>query len=300
MQTDPTKEQWAAPPTMARPEYVARQIMRGAVVVAAHHPVLGAVYWSFTDESDVNAPDHYGLTTQLDSAHRFRPGHVPYANFQTAIRECNTREVIYDNASGQYEGDVGCGDFSLVASDIGLDANTVLAWFERAVWVECPAPHLVRYIGDFNGYVGYRPVWTEQLSEALRFSQGEIEAKDDLDVSLACASGEMVAVAEAAHGGTLAEQPPRSPINHALEADVAWTHVRLGLGGYIEMERWSRIAFAHAARAGREAVIVGEFEGESGEIAPVSGHLLAYSELLEAFRVGAAVQQASVGTPTDR
>lgn len=299
MRTDPNNEQWAGPPPVARPEYVVRQITRGAVVVASHHPVLGAVYWSFTDESDVNAPDHYGLTTDLDSAQRFHPGRVPYMHFHTAIRECNTREVIYDNASGQYEGEVGCGDFHLVASDTGFDANALLSWFERAVWVECLAPPLVRYLADFNGYVGYRPVWTEQLSEALRFSQGEIEAKDDLDVLLACDLGEMVAGAEAAHGGTLAELPQRSPINHALEADVAWTHVRLGLGGYLEMERCSRIAFAHAARAGREAVIAGELAG-AGEIAPVSGHLLAYPELLEAFRVGSIVQQASVDTHSNR
>lgn len=34
----------------------------GCVVVVAEHPVLGRVFWAFVNESDVNAPDYFGLT----------------------------------------------------------------------------------------------------------------------------------------------------------------------------------------------------------------------------------------------
>lgn len=34
----------------------------GCVVVVAEHPVLGRVFWTFVNESDVNAPDYFGLT----------------------------------------------------------------------------------------------------------------------------------------------------------------------------------------------------------------------------------------------
>lgn len=291
MGTDLNNEKLAAP-ALETPEYVARQIAGGAVVVAGHHPVLGAVYWSFTDEADVNAPDHYGLTLHLDDAHRFRPGHVRFARFHSAIIECNSQRYDCDEAGGLYEVEVGSDDFHLVAGDTDVGADAVLAWFKRAVWVECPAPQAVRYIADFNGYVGYRPVWTERLSQALRFSQEEIEDDGDLDVALARTVAELVDVADAENDVSLLGRLERSPVNHPLEADVAWTRVRLRLGGYAELQDWTRMAFAHAARAGREEVITGEIGGECGEIACASGHLSAYPELLEAFRVGVAVQQA--------
>jgi len=40
----------------------------GYVVVGAVHPALGRVYWVYFDESEVNAPDYYGLTLDLNCA----------------------------------------------------------------------------------------------------------------------------------------------------------------------------------------------------------------------------------------
>lgn len=40
----------------------------GYVVIAAEHAVLGQVYWAYFDESEVNAPDYYGLTQDLQRA----------------------------------------------------------------------------------------------------------------------------------------------------------------------------------------------------------------------------------------
>ncbi|MFC6299087.1 hypothetical protein [Pseudomonas spelaei] len=40
----------------------------GYVVIVADHPVLGRVYWAYVDESEVNAPDYYGLTLDLKRA----------------------------------------------------------------------------------------------------------------------------------------------------------------------------------------------------------------------------------------
>ena len=35
------------------------------LVVGAKHPVIGMLYWYFVDESSVNAPNYYGLTTEI-------------------------------------------------------------------------------------------------------------------------------------------------------------------------------------------------------------------------------------------
>ncbi|MBH3369671.1 MULTISPECIES: hypothetical protein [Pseudomonas] len=40
----------------------------GYVVIGAEHPALGRVYWAYFDESEVNAPDYYGLTLDLNRA----------------------------------------------------------------------------------------------------------------------------------------------------------------------------------------------------------------------------------------
>ena len=42
----------------------------GYVVIVAEHPVLGRVYWAYFDESEVNTPDYYGLTLDLNRASR--------------------------------------------------------------------------------------------------------------------------------------------------------------------------------------------------------------------------------------
>lgn len=40
----------------------------GYVVIGAEHPALGHDYWAYFDESEVNAPDYYGLTLDLNRA----------------------------------------------------------------------------------------------------------------------------------------------------------------------------------------------------------------------------------------
>jgi hypothetical protein len=40
----------------------------GYVVVVAEHPIVGRIFWTYFDESEVNAPHYYGLTTDPKSA----------------------------------------------------------------------------------------------------------------------------------------------------------------------------------------------------------------------------------------
>lgn len=269
-------------------KYVARRTVSSAVVVAARHPVVGLVYWRFVDESSVNLPDHYGLTTSIDLAYRFKAGAVPFVRFKNEIHDRNTMEGVggHDDEYGPYDVVIPTGDFRSIAGSAGLEAAALRQWFEGASWVECPAPPVIRYIADFDGYLGYRPVWTDRIGEALRFSPSDLGDEDDLDVQMARSLAQFVEVDE-----TGIVELPRpigqgsGPIvNHALEADVAWTLFRLKLGGFNEREAWKRTAFQHAAGARRAYVL----DGRAG---PTPGHLAPFPELVDAFETGAAVQK---------
>ncbi|WP_175816899.1 hypothetical protein [Burkholderia diffusa] len=268
-------------------EYVARKVTRGAVVVAARHPVVGLIYWWFLDESEVNYPDHFGLTTNIELAHRFSPRNVPYERFRSAILECNTEEGWegHEDEYGPFEVTIAAGDFRSLAKAPDIDPDALLEWFEHIPWVACPAPPTVHYIADFNGYLGYRAVWTDNLAQATRFSHSEIHDDEDLDVSLARTLAELVTVDEAALTRSIPDAPKPARINHALEADVAWTHCRLRLGGYDTLKRWERRALDHAACAGHEYAI-------AGHDGAISGHIARFPELLAAFETCAAVHRA--------
>lgn len=268
-----------------RKEYVVRRVIRSAVVVAAWHPAAGAIFWRFTDESQVNCPNHYGLGTDIDRAYRFRPGCTNFSSFAGQILDPNTvlRLVDHDHEYGPFEVDAPDGDFALIASTTGLDANDLLLWFHRAIWVECPAPPTIRYLADFNGYLGYEAVWSDDLSDATRFSESEIES-GELDTELARRLGEFIELSEARLPLATLAPAAGKDVNHPLEADTVWTHRRLKLGDFDALRKWERVAFQHAARAGREH----ELAGGEGDI---SGHIAAFPELVSAFQAGAAVQR---------
>ncbi|WP_423383441.1 hypothetical protein [Burkholderia sp. LMG 32019] len=268
-------------------EYVARQVTRGAVVVAARHPAVGVIYWCFSDESDVNLPDHFGLARDIERAHRFSPRNVPYDRFKSSIFECNTEEGWegHEDEFGPFEVTIAAGDFRSLANAPDIDPDDLLEWFKRVPWVACSAPPTVRYIADFNGHLGYRAVWTDNLAQATRFSRSEIGDDEDLDVLLARSMAEFVPVNEALQSLSGPDTRQLAGINHALEADVAWTHWRLRLGGYDALKHWERRALNHAACAGHEYAIAG-YDGA------ISGHIARFPELLAAFETGAAVHQA--------
>jgi hypothetical protein len=71
--------------TEANEKFVLRRMVADGVVVGSFYPGIGPVFWAFIDHADCNAPDHFGLTTDIDDAHRFRTGPVPFRNFEAHI-----------------------------------------------------------------------------------------------------------------------------------------------------------------------------------------------------------------------
>jgi hypothetical protein len=268
--------------------FVLRRVMSGAVVVASFHPVIGPVFWAYADGADCNSDDYYGLTTDIDDANRFRPGEVGIASFLNRIWWDNHEEddaEIKGPDSGEtliYPIEVPTGCFEWLARHAGTTADAIARWFNSALWVEYAAPAKTLFLKDFNGFVGYLPEWTAYPQHALTFSRSELDDEDDMDVELARGLGKFVPLSSASDIPSIRRLEQH--INHALEADVAWTmHRLLPQYGAFRFE-WRSLAFRHAVQAGRE-------HARCAADTPVSGHIAAFAELRSAFDMGLALER---------
>lgn len=279
----------AGTPTVQEP-LVCRRVMRNGVVVAALHPIAGPVYWHFVDESDCNAPDYYGVTDDLDSATVFKSGYYLGRSFlsfrSNCLEDLSESEEVWNEELEKFDF-IENYSWNVVklAENAGCTPKELIAWLNRATWVEYPAPLKIYFLRDFNGFLGYRPEWSEHVADALHWSSEELADKDDLDVELAHACGQFVPNSQAALVKPVMRET--SGVNHALEADCALTRHRLGLGSHRDWSRsesgvasWlgdlKEAAWIHAARAGIEYV-------QGSGVLPVSGHIAAFPELLERF-----------------
>jgi hypothetical protein len=283
----------------ASEQFVLRRVVSGGVVVGSYHPAIGPVFWEFVDNSDCNAPDHFGLTTDIEGAHRFRSEQVPFRNFEAHIWSCNEEEgeVTQGEPGGEdystFTADIPGGDFASLARQAGVEVGDIVGWFWATPWIEVPAPAKAYFLRDLNGVIGYRPEWTEWLGDAAVFSSAELEDHEDLDTMMARALGEFVPRASAGENLTgrvcdLAAEAAGS-FNHALEADVAWTFHRFQVlyGG--PRTFYGDLAMQHAGQAGRQHFVTrSEY---------VSGHIDAFPELRAAFDVGFAIAKHLAGAP---
>jgi hypothetical protein len=275
---------------------VCRRVVGKGVVVAALHPNAGPVYWYFVDESDCNAPNYYGVTDDLDSATVFKSGYYHgrcFESFRSSfLQGISETEEVWDDEVGEYDF-VENYSWRVVklAEKAGCTPREFAAWLYKATWVEYPAPLKIHFLRDFNGFVEYRPDWSERVEDALHWSRQALADKDDLDVELARSCGHFVPISQA-----MVVRPVGlgvSAINHALEADCALTLDRLGVRRHRDWSQsesgvasWlgdlKETAWIHAARAGVDHVL-------RGEVLPVSGHIAAFPELLERFDMAVAL-----------
>lgn len=282
---------WASedkrPDTSLEPEpYVLRRVKTAGVVVGTPHPVAGPLYWHYIDESDCNAPDYYGITDHLSSATVFRSGVYGSGDFNSFKRAClsDLYNDGWNEESESYE--VSYNYFVLdLARKADCSPEELVSWLGEAVWVEFPAPVQVHFLTDFNGFVGYRAEWSDDLRDALHWSANEIRDTEDLDVELALSYGEFVPLSKAELVSVTA--PKTSSKNYALEADYAFTLHRLGVRKR-DAKRWyayvnfEEFAWIHAALAGLEFV-------RNGDCGPVSEHISAFPELLARFDAAAGL-----------
>ncbi|QOU76463.1 hypothetical protein JAB4_059630 (plasmid) [Janthinobacterium sp. HH102] len=275
--------------TKGRKTWVCRRLVLSGKIVATLHPVIGPLYWEYFDNSDCNAPDSYGITEHIESAHIFKSGSYrsSFDSFLSNIFSDAYADIYTDewnDESGEPEGN---HLLTSLAEKAGSTPSEFMQWIVDATWVEYPAPPKVYFLADFNGHLGYRAEWSEQVSDALHWDQTVFES-DDLDEQLARTLGELVPIECAEEIPTIRRE--LSSVNHPLMADVAYTMHRLDLVG-LGVDKWSvnykEIACTHAARAGIDYV-------RSGDYGPISPHIVGFPMLLNVFNMAASLKRYEV------
>jgi hypothetical protein len=157
---------------------VCRRVVSKGVVIATLHPVAGPVYWSFVDESDCNAPDYYGVTENLDSATVFKSGYYHGRSFLSFRSRCledvSECKDVWDEESEEYGFEKKYSwPVKTLAEKAGCTPGEFATWLYNATWVEYPAPLKIYFLQNFNGFVGYRPEWSEHAADALHWSREE-------------------------------------------------------------------------------------------------------------------------------
>ncbi|MDF8359429.1 hypothetical protein [Achromobacter anxifer] len=182
------------------PRFVLMQTVVGGVHVCASHPVLGPVYWTVHDNSDVGLPNEHSLTTSLEDALRLPTAWrehwlygTKYAYFTADLWDEVENERFESYGPPPRDEDFECFDNGLhyfvarlsgslrgLARQANQTADELLEWLASATWADVPAATSVRYLKDMNGFIGYEPVWTDEPSEALEFS-GDDERERESD-----------------------------------------------------------------------------------------------------------------------
>lgn len=184
-------------------ELICRKVVNKGVVVAAQHPVLGPIYWTYCSNADCNAPDYYGLTDCLDSAMVFKSGCYGWLNFSSFKSKCLEEfscdaEEQWDVSLEEY---IYVYEYSLETVGLAIKAKCTPSemhkWLHEAIWVEQPAPVKIYFLSDLNGFVGYAPEWTENVQDALSWSRHMLADEDDLDVVVARSLGKFIPVSQA-------------------------------------------------------------------------------------------------------
>lgn len=118
--------------------------VRTGVVVTAIHPVLGPLYWRFSDESSVGGQDYYGITNRIDLAFLLDEGWRETKSFKIhgdhisrVLRELEEWDGLHRNASQTFE--------------------QFREWLRSAVWTDQPGPERKERLVD----QGYFFAWEE-------------------------------------------------------------------------------------------------------------------------------------------
>lgn len=258
-------------------QLILRRVVTQGVVMATLHPIIGPLYWTYCDQSECNAPDGYGLTTDIDLAHVFNRFYEQY-EMRAAFLENWTNDLEWDHLYDENGNEISViNDWQTVelAKLAKTKPEAFVDWVHDTEWVEYPAPYKIWFLEDFNGFVGYRPQWTNDPKKALKFSLSEID-EDGLDVMLAKRLGRFVPALSAM--SDLPKSKSDISTNHPLEAHCNYVlhKLKIGKSSFDHLE----CARAHAAHAGRLSA--------RGPLR-VSPHIAACPELLEVYRMRAAL-----------
>jgi hypothetical protein len=244
--------------------------MSGAVIVGSFHDVLGPLFWEFFEGPGEAA--HYGLTTDVDRAHRFECDEADADDFLTRVISCNSRLERF-------------GDFGALSQRARISPGEIAEWAATSVWLEVRAPSTLLYLRRFDGRVERSSEWTRELSRAHRFSASTVLLGSVADS--VHGHGRLVPVAAARNVTITRRNQPGRWVNDRLEADAAWSEWQLSLRFGLADLKARRRALKHAAMTGWQSAGSECWKSESlfGQSA----------ELRQAFEMGRALFRAVGG-----
>ncbi|MBW8832388.1 MAG: hypothetical protein JF606_23905 [Burkholderiales bacterium] len=227
--------------------FVLRRVEADKVVIGATHPVLGPVYWHFTDGSDCNSADFYSLTTSAEGALRLQRGwrnkeylFSRWRSFMSRMIIDNTIELDYE-LHGPLREDDECelrvidarltNHLAELERDAAGAPGAFCEWLDSAQWLDLAAPHRLLFLEDMNSLVGYGPRWTEEPSRARTFSKAKIDGSD-LEVDLIFKEiGHFVPLSEALAcsptGNSTVPHSGRSMLKRTQRIDFEWLGTKL-------------------------------------------------------------------------
>ena len=161
------------------PRFVLERTLQGGVHVCASHPQVGQVYWRVFDNSDVGAADTCSLTMDVSEALRLPDNwrnHWYYGPKFDSVGDYAIAEDVEfcDNGLNEFIPRLS-GALYRMAQHSGLSAEELLKWLLSAEWQDVPAGTDRLYLEDMNGFVGYTPVWTGDITRALTLHENDPE-----------------------------------------------------------------------------------------------------------------------------
>ncbi len=188
-------------------QFVIRRVISNKVVVGSDHPILGTIYWVFSDNSDCNAPNHYGLTNLINAASRLESEwrKDPWHRFRNFTSLVDGYDYEYDETAENPDNSIlVLTDALLSMAELAKQTHKdFLTWWKKADWSDRAAPDKSYYLEDINGFLGYKCQWTEYASQAMRLSQSSIETWDDEEPMKLASLGEVITYSDAISGNNV-------------------------------------------------------------------------------------------------
>lgn len=130
--------------------------IRTGVVVTAHHPTLGPLYWELLSEASVGAPDFHSVSQNIERALLLEPD---WREKDRGFYGDHLQRVLREQASvyrdREYWGvDVKIifeGNLASLHEKSGQSEEDFLAWMQTVEWVDVPGPSRVEHLVD-HGY----------------------------------------------------------------------------------------------------------------------------------------------------
>ncbi|GJH26855.1 hypothetical protein [Caballeronia novacaledonica] len=246
--------------------FVLRKAAAGSHIVGSYHRVIGPVFLNVFHPP--GRATHYGLTLDLKQAHRFESDAVDIDSFLATLGESN------------HESGVPTGDLASLCNNSSVTRGALAEWARATPWIKVFAPAPPLYLRAFEAGIERSSPWTQDVSQAHRFSAREIPLEPSLRriephgrfVSLAADLATVTPASNAA---------PQRWVNYPLEADLAWSTWQLSVRYGFDDVGARRAAHRHAAAAGWESAAAGVNE--------ISGHIARSPELRQSFETGRAL-----------